>query len=213
MVSVTRKTARFTFLAVITLLIYYSLSYRHNFSIFKYLVSDWTGQSVAPNIAYGSSTIANYEFSNDECGEWIKRGLHSSNIDDFLSYAVLQPKNVKIKNVVVYLGENDLAGKVVIIDVIRKYNKLLEHLLLLYPNSVIHVLGLKMSPARVEFWISFNLLNAHLRIISERESKVRYHSIDKLNASSEEVFLFDGVHLNQSGYKMLFTGVYSECKN
>jgi len=198
---------------LVGLLVTLRLFQGNNFQILNYLVLDWLEQSNASNIAYGSSTIANYRFSSSPCGPWLQRGLSNATISDFLSYVTWQPKNERIKNVVVYLGENDLAENQALNDVVANYGELIDKLVGLYENASIHILGLKFSPARKEFWSEFSMLDAYIRDVSVKKSNIHYHSLQMLNSISDKVFLPDGIHLNQAGYSIIFSGVNSECRS
>lgn len=179
------------------------------YKIYGTIIEDWLVPSDATNVAIGSSTIKNYNFAMEqECGRWQNYGIGNIQIDEYIGFSDYFPQKITAKNVMIYVGENDIANGISVQNAFDSYNKFLVTLLKKYPNADFHFIGLKLSPARKDSWDSFLLFNIMLEDLSLKSDRYWYHSSSGISSKD---FLNDGVHLNASGYKKIFAGVLNKC--
>lgn len=186
----------------------------------RYLASDYLNTKAAENLMLGSSSIARMAGKNYlSCGVWSNRGVGSSTIQDTTRYISLTKDNSNVKNIVLYLGENDLARTTDVALIARRYQALLEKLSVKFKNAHIHIIPVKPSPRREKKWDNFKQLNSKTRKLSETHPNLTFHEPEWMSVYLTGVdqdtttwFLPDGVHLTEAGYLALTTPVNNSCK-
>lgn len=187
----------------------------------RYLVKDYTSDRSASNLMLGSSSIARFKSENyldPSCGEWTNRGVGSTTIHDTLRYLKLSRTNANIENVILYLGENDLARTADVEPVIALYQSFLEELFLTFENASVNIIPVKPSPRRKSKWTTFQALNQRLKAWSELDDNLTFHEPEWMNVyqtgSDKESlpwFLDDGVHLTDAGYLAFSAPINKSC--
>ena len=136
------------------------------------------------------------------CGDWLNRGIGNSRVSDINNYLALTFLPIKPPRILLYAGENDLSGGMSVDDTFAAYQRLVERLLQRYPDSEIHVLALKRSPARRGYWRQFEELNRVLQAFSGESDRVHFHAHNlESKGGGAPDFLKDGIHLTDAGYR------------
>lgn len=109
------------------------------------------------------------------------------------------------KAVVLYVGDNDIAAGTSVEDVVSRYRAFVDQIRANGPETAIYFLPIKPSKLRWEWWPEMARANAEIASIAAEDP--RLHVIDVatvlLDAKGEprdDVFVFDGLHLNATGY-------------
>jgi lysophospholipase L1-like esterase len=140
----------------------------------------------------------------------INRGFGGSDLSDAVRYAdrIVIPYQPRL--VVVYAGDNDIAGgklsEQVVVDAERFVSRLRAQL----PEARIIFIGIKPSPLR---WMQVDRMrttNAMLRQLAERDDRVAFMDVDGPmmgwdERPRRELFLADGLHLSPEGYRLWTT--------
>lgn len=189
----------------------------------KYLAQDYTTDRSASNLMLGSSSIARFKSENylaPSCGEWTNRGVGSTTIHDTLRYVKLSRANENVENVILYLGENDLARTTDVESVVARYQAFLTKLFLTYENAKVHIMPVKPSLRRKSRWATFQSLNQHLKDWSELDENLTFHKPEWMNVyesgadqETQPWFLDDGVHLTHAGYLAFAAPINRTCIN
>lgn len=188
---------------------------------FKYLAQDYATSTAASNLMLGSSSIARFDpekYLDPVCGVWTNRGVGSTTIRDTLRYVKLTKSNEKLSNVILYLGENDLARTTELESVMMLYESFLKELSLKFENANVHIIPVKPSPRRKSRWATFQSLNQHLKDLSLLDDALTFHEPEWMNVFQSGVdhethpwFLSDGVHLTHAGYLAFAAPINKTC--
>ncbi len=136
----------------------------------------------------------------------INRGFGGAHLEHVLHNLdrVVLPYAPRI--VVVYAGDNDLAagsGKEPA-RVLREYQELVARVHAKLPETHLYFLSIKPSKLRWERWPAMSEANAAVEAFSAGDERLHYVDLaTPLLAGGEprdDVFLFDGLHLNGTGY-------------
>ncbi|MGH0034626.1 MAG: SGNH/GDSL hydrolase family protein [Myxococcota bacterium] len=157
----------------------------------------------------GSSSIRGWDGLEEDMAPLpvIERGFGGSHLEHVIANAhrIVTPYQPRI--VVVYAGDNDLAagsGKSPD-DVVRDYRTLTETLFEALPGLEIHFLSIKPSRLRWDRWPAMREANRRIALLSAKDPRLHYVDLATplLDADGEprdDVFVFDGLHLNETGY-------------
>lgn len=180
----------------------------------KLQVQYWWQDRFAVNTPHslfvGSSTIARFPvLMASACGYITVRGFENglvSHVQRYLRFA----DTASLKNIVMYVGENDIANDASVDDLLLDVESLLQ---LTQNNSEQKVafMSIKDSPRRARFHSQFAVFNQRL---TEITSQYPHASIIPLhNIQSSAFYLSDGVHLNRFGYENLANYVNDFCND
>jgi hypothetical protein len=198
-----------TLIAALFVVVYLIYPNEFEWKYYKLIAEEFFEPSNAPNVALGSSTIENFDFSVlHRCGEWRNLGVGNSKIASYIEFAKLLPVNDRVKKVIIYLGENDISAGITVDVVFSQYKSLISKLTIIYPNAIFHIIGVKYSPARKIFWRHFSEFNLRLKMYVSVNEQFKFHTLEKLTSND---FSYDGIHLNNIGYQNLFYGVMRNC--
>lgn len=135
----------------------------------------------------------------------VNRGFGGATTPDVLRHYDRLLPPAPPRAVVVYVGENDLAGGASPQDVARDLNTLLRRLRADYPRARIACLSLKPSPIRWTLWPKMAQVN---RIVATRAGALRVDMIDVGTVllapdglPDASLFNPDGLHMNPAGYR------------
>ncbi|WP_207420371.1 GDSL-type esterase/lipase family protein [Desertivirga brevis] len=157
----------------------------------------------------GSSTIRRWSDINTYFpGKLIlNRGFGGSHASDLLYFADRITGDNKIKQILIYEGDNDLAAGKTVERVVDDLKKIVKHYRYNYPRATISILSIKPSPARQKYLTQIKEVNKQMQIFMA--SGKRYQFIDVFNPllkedgnPKEEIFVPDGVHMDMEGYKL-----------
>jgi len=137
----------------------------------------------------------------------INRGFGGSSLPDVIRYAndIIFP--YQPKQIVIYCGENDVAGSDSISAKI--VCKRFQHLFLLIRKQLPHVpvafVSLKPSPSREKFWPTMVAANTLIKsYLSQKKQTVFidvYHAMLHADGTvMKEIFIEDNMHMNAKGY-------------
>jgi lysophospholipase L1-like esterase len=157
----------------------------------------------------GSSSIRRwYNLENDMKGiEVINRGFGGSTASDVLRYIhrIVLPYNPS--KIIYYEGDNDIARGISpqnFIDSTRKFIQIVRKQL---PETKIYLLSVKPCPQRIHIWDTNANANRMLEELAENTQKVYFIDVasamfDKRGKLKQDIFVADGVHMNDMGYEI-----------
>jgi len=156
----------------------------------------------------GSSSIVGWDLAKSFPGlPVINRGFGGSHLADSVRYAerIVLPYRPKI--VVLYAGDNDLAAGKSPEQVWEDYKAFVNKVHAALPQTKIIYIGIKPSIAR---WKLIDNIRKANRLIAETaaaDQRLAFVDIEKPMLAPDgkprqELFKADGLHLNQTGYKL-----------
>jgi lysophospholipase L1-like esterase len=137
----------------------------------------------------------------------INRGFGGSSLPDVIRYAddIIFP--YQPKQIVIYCGENDLAGSDTVTAqlVFYRFKQLYNIIRAHYPNAKVSYISMKPSPSRLHLMpkmLEGNLLIKNFLKRKKRTSFVDvYYSMLQVDGKPiESIFLEDKLHMNANGY-------------
>jgi lysophospholipase L1-like esterase len=156
----------------------------------------------------GSSSIRLWKLA-----EWfpdrttINRGFGGSQLADSVHYAPRIILKHKPRMVVVYAGDNDLNSGKSPQQVAGDFAALIARIRAELPQTKIVYIGIKPSIARWKLIEQVRDANRRMQAIARMHEQVTFVDVEPamLNASGqprEELFVKDGLHLNEEGYRL-----------
>ena len=159
-------------------------------------------------VATGSSSILFWEHRiHDDLKPLriIPRGFGGSNMNDVLTYLDALVLKHDPRAVLIYEGGNDVAQGVpvaTIIDTFRAtFTRLHDH----NADMRIYLMSVKPSLPRAELWNTMREINAQLKAIAASDQRIFYIDVatpmlNQDGTTKAELFIDDGLHMNQDGY-------------
>ncbi|KAA2243505.1 GDSL family lipase [Chitinophaga agrisoli] len=163
---------------------------------------------VGPVLFIGSSSIRKWDDLEHDFASFnvLNRGVGGTVINDIIRYLPELVFDYKPKQIVIYVGENDLPDETVTSDTILQrtillYRKIREHL----PNVPIAYISLKPSPVREQYIAIAGAANKKLKQFFDGEQNCRFIDIfhpmlNKEGRPRPELFVKDMLHMNKEGY-------------
>jgi lysophospholipase L1-like esterase len=137
----------------------------------------------------------------------INRGFGGSDLADAVRHAerVVVPYEPRL--VVVYAGDNDIAGGWLSEQVVVEAERFVSRVRAKLPDVRIVFIGIKPSPLRWRQVDRMRQANAMLRSFAERDDRVAYVDVDGPMMGWDErpraeLFVEDGLHLSVEGYRL-----------
>jgi lysophospholipase L1-like esterase len=137
----------------------------------------------------------------------IQRGFGGSTMADALHFADRIILPYEPKEIVIYEGDNDLAGGKTPEQVVAEYQQLVEKIRAKLPKTKIWFISVKPSPSRWKLEAQARQLNAQIEWWSKAHKNVGY--IDVWNpmlgpdgAPRPDIFREDKLHMNADGYEI-----------
>jgi len=156
----------------------------------------------------GSSSIRKWPTSNyfDDL-PIINRGFGGSHISDVNYYFKSIASIYKPRTIVLYAGDNDIAGKKTPEQVLEDYIDFIilvrEHL----PQTKIIYLPIKPSPSRWSMWNDMRQANRLIKMYTDSDNMQYYADtatpmLDSQGKPLGDLFVDDSLHLSKKGYDL-----------
>jgi lysophospholipase L1-like esterase len=141
----------------------------------------------------------------------IPRGFGGSTMELLLHYfdEIVTPYQPAI--IVVYEGDNDLAGNRKVEDVAKQFDEFVERVNEHVPGAAIVFIPPKPSVSRWKLWPKMEKLNSYLQQLAAQRKNVWYADIaspmleqskEPGQPPSKDLFVKDGLHLSGQGYDL-----------
>ena len=137
----------------------------------------------------------------------INRGFGGSGLNDAIEYEddIIAPYNPK--QVVIYSGENDIAGNVTANDVMQRFTTLFNMIRRDLPDANIVYISIKPSPSRQKFMPVMANANAMIKKFLAAQKNTTYvdvysKMVDASGNPRAELFLDDMLHMKPAGYEI-----------
>lgn len=137
----------------------------------------------------------------------LNAGFGGSRIADSHRYGARLIHAWKPRTVVLYAGDNDLAGGLTSDEVVRDFTDFATSLHAALPECRLVFLSIKPSASRWNLWPQVQEANARIRALCESVGEPRLRFVDVasplLGADGKpdpKLFLEDRLHLNEAGY-------------
>lgn len=157
----------------------------------------------------GSSSIRMWYGLKDEFPELqiIHRGFGGSTIKDALIYMEEIVFPYKASTIFLYEGDNDVAFKIETAKIVEDFQLFIDKVLSKQPDTQILILSPKPSIGRMKLWSKYLELHEGLRNLSSGYEQVKFVDVSKpmfdgKGSLKKELFLEDGVHMNNAGYEL-----------
>ncbi len=164
----------------------------------------------------GSSSFARWRTMEEDLAPLtvVPRGFGGSTMADVLHYVDRLVMPYKPRAVVIYEGDNDTSRGVSPETIGGQLTEIISKIHAALPDTRVYVLSVKPSLARVNVWDKAQETNnAYKKIVTGDE---RLHFIDvatpflKANGTvMDDVFVDDGLHLNDKGNRIWATAIKS----
>lgn len=137
----------------------------------------------------------------------INRGFGGSSLTDVIRYAsdIILPYDPK--QIVIYCGENDLAGsdKVTSKMVFDRFKQLFGLIRNSYPNAKLTYVSMKPSPSRLHLMPKMTEANLLIKKFLKKQEKTSFVDVyqkmlNEAGAPMKDIFLEDNLHMNAKGY-------------
>lgn len=161
-----------------------------------------------PILFVGSSSIRKWDDLQQVFGNYgvINRGVGGAVIDDITYYLndIVFPYNPR--QIVLYVGENDIPNQQLTADsVLAKTINLYQQIRARLPNVPIVYIAFKPSPSRDKFQQKAAAANALIAQFLSKEKNTVFVDVYKLMLSAQgksrpELFVSDMLHMNSQGY-------------
>jgi lysophospholipase L1-like esterase len=158
----------------------------------------------------GSSSIRTWETLGRDMAPLpvLNHGFGGSQLSHVLHYApqILFPYHPRI--IVVYAGDNDLAGgPKTPTSVANDFSALVDAIRAEVPDTRVFFLSIKPSIARIDRWPEMEYANRLIQEICDGDSRLSYVDVatpmlDADGKPREELFSWDGLHMNEEGYAL-----------
>lgn len=137
----------------------------------------------------------------------INRGFGGSEISDVNRYYDLIVKKYNPVDIVFYAGDNDVAAGESANQVLNDFQLFLEKVERDFPETRVFYLPIKPSIARWKFWPEMAEANAKIKAFIETRPNLFYVDtawpmLDAKSQPKPDLFIEDGLHLNDQGYKL-----------
>lgn len=160
-----------------------------------------------PILFVGSSSIRKWVTLQRDFGNYVvlNRGVGGFVLNDLIFYADQLIFKYKPRQIILYIGENDLPKKTATVDtVFQRFVKLYTLIRSKLPNIPIGYIALKPSPSRSKFLDKAVAANKLIQQYLENKPNAKFIDIftpmTKDGKVRPELFVGDMLHMNPKGY-------------
>lgn len=155
----------------------------------------------------GSSSIRRWSSLHQDFPELdiIHRGFGGSTSEDALKYMghIVLPYNPSV--IVYYEGDNDIPRGLTYEEIISNMRTFIEKAGKQDPEIKIFMISPKPSIARMHLWEKYKELHERMKMLTNIYNSVYYVDVaspmfNKNGKLREEIFIKDGIHMNEKGY-------------
>lgn len=164
----------------------------------------------------GSSSFARWQTMEDDLAPLtvVPRGFGGSTMADVLHYVDRLVVPYEPRAVVIYEGDNDTFDGVTPEVIAQQLREIIARIHAALPETRIYVLAVKPSLARVDVWESAQATTALYREIVNADDRLYFIDVaTPLLAADgtvmDDVFVEDGLHLNEKGTRIWATAIKS----
>ena len=136
----------------------------------------------------------------------IHRGFGGSNSADVLKYMneIVLPYNAE--NIVYYEGDNDIPAKIPPDTIINNMEQFIIRVRETRPDTKIYLISPKPAIVRMQSWNTYKLLHSKMAGLAESYTDVFFIDVSEEmfhdSRLNEDLFIEDGLHMNDKGYKI-----------
>lgn len=135
----------------------------------------------------------------------VRRGFGGAHMEHVLHEVDRIVTPYEPRAVVVFVGGNDLGSGKTPERVIADFDAFARRMRRDLPAADLWLLSLKPSPWRFERWPEMEAVNAALRRMADSDERVRFLDVAHVllgpdGTPRDDLFRFDGLHLNREGY-------------
>lgn len=163
-----------------------------------------------PILFIGSSSIRLWDDLEKTFAKYdvLNRGIGGAEVNHIINYAddIIFPYNPR--EIVMYIGENDLVVKGTTADsVLTRTKRLIQIIRAKLPNIPIVYFSIKPSPSRAIYFDTAREANTLIKNYISTQKNITYVNIfnpmlTKKGKTRPELFIDDMLHMNKKGYKI-----------
>lgn len=141
----------------------------------------------------------------------LNTGFGGSQASDLLYHLEPLVLRYKPKKVFIYEGDNDIAAKKRPREIMETTHKIITAIHNQDPETHIILIAAKPSPSRWKLRTKYKRLNRKFKKISDNHPLLTYVDVwsPMLNGTKvkKDIFIADGLHMNQKGYDIWYTAM------
>jgi len=135
----------------------------------------------------------------------VSRGFGGSNMNDVLTYLDDLVIKHNPRAVMIYEGDNDVAQEVPVPTILDTYSRTIDKIHAHDGGIRIYLLSVKPSTLRADMWDAMLEVNAGMAKIANADPRIHYIDVatpmlNRDGSVREDLFVSDGLHMNQGGY-------------
>jgi len=137
----------------------------------------------------------------------IPRGFGGSCMNDALAFADRIVINYKPRAILLYEGDNDVAGGWAHDQIVEAYEAFFAKVHAALPETRIYVIAIKPSPSRWKHWPAMQAVNSALAASCARDPRLIFIDVATPMLGADgmprpDIFLNDNLHMNRAGYEI-----------
>jgi lysophospholipase L1-like esterase len=137
----------------------------------------------------------------------LNRGFGGSQMSDVLYYLDRVVLKYRPRVIVLYEGDNDISKGKSPCQVVNEYRRLVRRIHCCLPCTRIVFLSIKPSMARKQLFGKMQIANRQIRAITRCDRRLEFVDVSKVmldrsGSIRTELFVEDGLHLNEAGYQL-----------
>jgi lysophospholipase L1-like esterase len=159
----------------------------------------------------GSSSFTKWKDVQDyfPAHTMLNRGFGGSSLTDLIFYANDVLLKYKPKQILIYCGENDIAGSSIVTadTVFERFKTVYSTIRSKFKKVPIAFISMKPSPSREKYAEVMQKGNALIKVFMEQQKRASYIDVysSMLDANGKaltHIFISDKLHMNAEGYKI-----------